>query len=93
MKIITQIQHVNPANLEAAREVNLRFMAVDDVRDEHEASGYIGYFRVCIGGEWIDNTELEARRYEGVNYPAYIDHAHKLAWQWVRKYNQQEQVY
>lgn len=90
---MTQIQHVNPANLEAAREVNLRFMAVDDVRDEHEASGYIGYFRVCIGGEWIDNTELEARRYEGVNYPAYIDHAHKLAWQWVRKYNQQEQVY
>ena len=90
---MTQIQHVNPANLEAAREVNLRLMAVDDVRDEHEASGYIGYFRVCIGGEWIDNTELEARRYEGVNYPAYIDHAHKLAWQWVRKYNQQEQVY
>lgn len=90
---MTQIQHVNPANLEAAREVNLRLMAVDDVRDEHEASGYIGYFRVCIGGEWIDNTELEARRYEGVNYPAYIDHAHTLAWQWVRKYNQQEQVY
>lgn len=87
---MTQIQHVNPANLEAAREVNLRLMAVDDVRDEHEASGYIGYFRACIGGEWIDNTELEARRYEGVNYPAYIAHAQTLAWQWLDKANGRE---
>jgi hypothetical protein len=90
MKIMTQIQHVNAANLAEAREVNLRLMEVDDVRNEHEASGYIGYFRVCIGGEWIDNTELEERRNEGVNYQAYIAHAQILAWRWLDHRNQKE---
>jgi len=90
MKIMTQIQHVSAADLAEAREVNLRLMEVDDVRNEHERSGYIGYFRVCIGGEWIDNTELEERRNEGVNYPAYIEHAHQLAWAWVKRFEPRE---
>jgi len=84
--IETKVNRINPELLVLAREVNIRNMKVDNVRDAHLQSGYAGKYDVLLNGEWITSDELEERRHEGVNYPAYINHARELALDSARFY-------